>query len=360
VLRALEDQLLRDPRSSLTAVTTADVALYILNNKRAFVTDMERRYGVVIAVQASDRMQGANFAIERSAVQAPAPQRAAERAVVNMESGFERQEGEEDVREDTEEATERGAGDGGRRPRRRRRRGRRDERGDDRPAYRGEHRGGERTEHAHNGEVEDVGPEVAAYADQPEPHEDLAQEAADTPAGFGEQPSLTRGEEGREERPGRRRRRGRRGGRRGRDRDDAPREHRGDEHGDDVAAHASEAGNGAIEPDAGSPPQHHEFQEERPAAVAEETAQHPPRGERAEPRYPAERERTPERPWQAPADPYSGEAMATHRAEPAPAPESAPPREPEPVHAERIAEPVHEDPSRPVRKGWWQRRFSGE
>ena len=239
VLRALEDQLLRDPRSSLTAVTTADVALYILNNKRAFVTDMERRYGVVIAVQASDRMQGANFAIERSAVQAPAPQRAAERAVVNMESGFERQEGEEDVREDTEEATERGDGDGGRRPRRRRRRGRRDERGDDRPAYRGEHRGGERTEHAHNGEVEDVGPEVAAYADPPEPHEDLAQEAADTPAGFGEQPSLTRGEEGREERPGRRRRRGRRGGRRGRDRDDAPREHRGDEHGDDVAAHTS-------------------------------------------------------------------------------------------------------------------------
>ena len=41
VLRALEDHLLRDARSSLTAVTTADVALYILNNKRAFVTDME-------------------------------------------------------------------------------------------------------------------------------------------------------------------------------------------------------------------------------------------------------------------------------------------------------------------------------
>ncbi len=127
VLRALEDQLLRDARSSLTAVTTADVALYILNNKRAFVTDMERRYGVVIAVQASDRMQGANFAIERSAAQA-VPQRVAERAVVNMESGFERQEGDEDVREDTEETTERGDGEGGRRPRRRRRRGRRDER----------------------------------------------------------------------------------------------------------------------------------------------------------------------------------------------------------------------------------------
>ena len=42
VLRALEDQLLRDARSSLTAVTTRRVALYILNNKRAFVTDMEQ------------------------------------------------------------------------------------------------------------------------------------------------------------------------------------------------------------------------------------------------------------------------------------------------------------------------------
>src|SRR5207244_8304693 len=44
--RALAVQLLRHARNSLTAVTTADVALYILNNKRAFVTDMERRYGI--------------------------------------------------------------------------------------------------------------------------------------------------------------------------------------------------------------------------------------------------------------------------------------------------------------------------
>ena len=75
VLRALEDHLLRDARSSLMAVTTADVALYILNNKRPFITEMERRYGVPITVQASDRMQGANFAIEKSARPASPPQR---------------------------------------------------------------------------------------------------------------------------------------------------------------------------------------------------------------------------------------------------------------------------------------------
>jgi ribonuclease E len=48
-------------------VTTAEVALYILNNKRSFVTALEGRYGIIIAVKASDRMHGANFAIEKAA-----------------------------------------------------------------------------------------------------------------------------------------------------------------------------------------------------------------------------------------------------------------------------------------------------
>ena len=215
VLRALEDQLLRDARNSLTAVTTADVALYILNNKRAFVTDMERRYGITIAVQASDRMQGANFAIERSAVQL-APQRTVERAVVNMESGFEGQEGEDEaVAEEAEAPAERD--DGSRRSRRRRRRGRRDDRPDDRPPYRED----ERAEFAHNGEADRVGTEHADAAREPQPRHDLA-EPLDEPAGTGEQPSIAHGDNDREggrgdqrDRP--RRRRGRRGGRRGRD-----------------------------------------------------------------------------------------------------------------------------------------------
>ena len=109
VLRALEDQLLRDARNSLTAVTTADVALYILNNKRAFVTDMERRYGIVITVQASDRMQGANFAIERSAVQRGAAEGCRARGRQHG-MGLRAPGGRatSDVAEETEEAPERG------------------------------------------------------------------------------------------------------------------------------------------------------------------------------------------------------------------------------------------------------------
>ena len=69
VLRGIEDELMKGRPSSLTALTTAGVALYILNHKRAFVTDIERRYGITISVHASERMQGANFAIERAAAE---------------------------------------------------------------------------------------------------------------------------------------------------------------------------------------------------------------------------------------------------------------------------------------------------
>jgi ribonuclease E len=235
--------------------------LYILNNKRAFVTDMERRYGITIAVQASDRMQGANFAIERSAVQL-APQRTVERAVVNMESGFEGQEGDEEpVAEEAAEApAERD--DGGRRSRRRRRRGRRDDRPDDRAPY----RGGERAEFAGNGEADEMRPEHADANREPQPRHDLA-EPLDEPAGTGEQPSIAHGDSDREggrgdqrDRP--RRRRGRRGGRRGRDRDEAPRDQT-DELG---ARPAEESGNGA-----GA----HEDREPQPQAPAETATAEP-------------------------------------------------------------------------------------
>src|SRR5262249_52378540 len=83
VLRGIEDELMKGRPSSLTALTTAGVALYILNHKRAFVTDIERRYGITINVHASERMQGASFAIERSAANDAEPiKRPVERNVV--------------------------------------------------------------------------------------------------------------------------------------------------------------------------------------------------------------------------------------------------------------------------------------
>ncbi|MEW5965243.1 MAG: ribonuclease E/G, partial [Pseudomonadota bacterium] len=87
VLRGLEDAVMAGSRTALVATTTAPVALYILNKKRHFVNDMETRHGLPILIQGSDKMQGANFTIEKGPAQAQ-PQRRAERAVVNMDWGF--------------------------------------------------------------------------------------------------------------------------------------------------------------------------------------------------------------------------------------------------------------------------------
>jgi ribonuclease E len=325
VLRALEDHLIRDSRNSITAVTTADVALYILNNKRPFVTDMERRYGLSITVQASDRMQGANFAIEKSAVQAAAPQKGQDRSsVVNMEWGF---EGEAETEEAAEEARPASSeGEDGRRSRRRRRRGRRE----DRPEHRHERRA--RSEHA-EAHAEGNGSDDADVEDAAPQSDDL-HEASDQPAGLGEQPSLGRGEDENGERRGRRRRRGRRGGRRGRERDGV-REAGGEEM-------AGREGNGSAA-SAGEEAEAFDPHEEPHAEPVMGEQQHERQYETAA----AEQGR--EQAWQAPE--------TEHR--PAPATESAE-REPAPSR-DNVSAVVEapEDPSRPARKGWWQRKLLG-
>ena len=352
VLRALEDYLARDSRSSLTAVTTAEVALYILNNKRAFITEMEHRYGVSIAVEAGERMQGANFAIERSAVPA-LPQKAAERpAAVNMEWAFE-SEADEEVHASEEVEAETQAEADERRPRRRRRRSRREERG--------EARGGEPARFAGNGNGEAHAEEPHGQAEDEASSgasEQDAEAAADIP-GLGEQPSTLSEEEG-EERRGRRRRRGRRGGRRGRDRNGAyPDEAEaassadGGAQLDDVPA----AGEGEEVPDAGAP--------EQPEPTAE--ASEPTEGPQPE----VQADRAPEPVHAAPEPTHEvGEQAVVEPAETGPsapvetAPRPEPPRAAveAPVAALAHADSVHSDhaapsdPLKPARKGWWQRR----
>ena len=66
VLRVLEDALIKSSTHDLTVRTRTPVALYILNQKRLNLRDLERRFGVVIVVEADDTLTGANYhAIER-------------------------------------------------------------------------------------------------------------------------------------------------------------------------------------------------------------------------------------------------------------------------------------------------------
>jgi ribonuclease E len=66
VLRVLEDALIKSSTHDLTLRTRTPVALYILNQKRANLRDLERRFGVAITVEADDTLTGASYhAIER-------------------------------------------------------------------------------------------------------------------------------------------------------------------------------------------------------------------------------------------------------------------------------------------------------
>ena len=179
VLRGLEDQLMVSQPRSLTAQCSRDAAMYLLNQKRDFVQEIETRYGVSIHIEASDEHQGADFAIQRRGGSANGggsnnnlPRRI-ERNAVNVEAGF------NDETEEGSRTAESDAGDGDeRRPRRRRRRrGRR-------------------------GDAEAANEQVDATTDAVEDGESAS---TTTEAEDGD------GEQG--ERQSRRRRRGRRGGR---------------------------------------------------------------------------------------------------------------------------------------------------
>jgi ribonuclease E len=377
VLRALEDHLARDARSSLTAVTTAEVALYILNNKRAFITEMEHRYGITIAVESGERMQGANFAIEKSAAPAAPPKAAERSAAVNMEWAFDGDADEEapdsdhdrgrdsgrDSGRGTEEAEAHGDAEADeRRTRRRRRRGRRDERGE---------RRGEPPRFAGNGDEHGEAPREAPGEASGEGHaegsligrahdegadgfEQATEVAAEIP-GLGDQPPATLGEE--EERRGRRRRRGRRGGRRGRDRNGAYDAEAGSS--DDAGPHddAPETADAGAEAQGAGGPEEAEPATERSVTGPAEGAQPEPQAERAREPVEAASGAEPETRRKAVVEPAESHAPAA--VQPPPAAVEAP--RAEAAHADSdLADSQGDadqgDPLKPVRKGWWQRR----
>ena len=76
VLRSVEETLLRGATHNVIIRTRTEVAFYILNQKRAHLSELEDRFGVAIAVVADDTISGATtFAIDRGepAVERKAP-----------------------------------------------------------------------------------------------------------------------------------------------------------------------------------------------------------------------------------------------------------------------------------------------
>jgi ribonuclease E len=282
-------------------------------------------------------MHGANFAIEKSSAPV-APQKAPERtAAVNMAWGFEGQDAEEAPREEAEPRHTESEGESegeGRRSRRRRRRGR--GRGEDRGEQRGR---GEHARFATNGEADESQANETQDARDHGPDEGYTDAAEGIP-GVGEQPSVPFGDDKGEERRGRSRRRGRRGGRRGRDRD-APR------HSDDPTTRSS---NGS---DLDSP--EHVADADGPREELAPEPAHIPERVHEEPAHTVhDREAR----WSTPVEVVRTAEEPEVARNLAPLPAASEERQRQPTPSEPPAE--DDDPSRPVRKGWWQRRFTGD
>ena len=68
VIRAIEEFLLKDSRHHITVRTPTATALYVLNHKRSNLVDLERRFGLTIALESDETLGAQHFAIFRGAV----------------------------------------------------------------------------------------------------------------------------------------------------------------------------------------------------------------------------------------------------------------------------------------------------
>jgi ribonuclease E len=351
LLRALEELLIKGATHNLIARTRPDVALYILNQKRAHLRSLEERFAITITISADESVRAPqSFVIDRGELvhTAEAAKAIAERAQAAVEpldeddalEDFEAIEGE-DV--DTEApstapaaaASSEHQGEGGRR--RRRRRGRRGGRNGG-EGFQGQPQHDHENEHHHDPlPMADAADEFAAEAAHDSPEQPHDGEPAPQPHEGGPHGGEPR-------RDGGRRRRGRRGGRRNRHRN-GDGMHAGNDHGPEQPQQFADA----EEPTAARAPgpdlkEPVDDLDAAPRAVP----QAPVAAEAPRPVAPEEPRRRSTVRERAPIS--GGDAP------PAPAPAASAPPASEPVV---IDSGDAAESSLPRRSGWWSRRSAG-
>jgi ribonuclease E len=369
LLRSLEEMLLKGATHNITVRTRSEIALYLLNQKRAHLRSLEERFQVAIVVTADASIAGQLsyviekgeqvHSIEQARAIAAQPTTVAPVAEEEDEEDYEAEEEDEDeVSEEAAEsaaaeAREEAGGDG--RRRRRRRRGRR-----------GGSEGREPRDRA-PAEQQAPAPIMVQGERDSEPLQETARVTAHAtaheaaPVGNGEDaPSTEARGEGEGDGDGgerRRRRRGRRGGRRNRrDREDAFPPSSDGEPVTDAEAQSRAEQTPAEEPAFAreaepSQPFHHSAAEavsEPPAPRPEPPAPEPPPVETSVSDIPRRRSTVRER---API------SVATEPSAPHEPVAAAPSEPPQPV----VVSPTEgEDADRPRRSGWWSRRMLGK
>jgi len=372
LLRSVEEQLLRAATHDVIVRTRTAVALYVLNNKRAHLHELETRFRVSVDIHADETITGQHmFAIEKGAqvhtpetaykppAVLPAPIEPEDLVEEDLEEEAEVSEAEaggevRESRRDRERGEGESEGEEGSERRRKRRRRRRRGRSD------GREEGAEGSERSASDDDQD-----AASGEDGEDEDENEPTATDTDGEGGS-------DEG-SEAERRRRRRGRRGGRRSRREDEAGGENGmvadGDQPAVDDPFPVAEEAEAPREPRhagrRGRGPRSIEITE---ASVVEAPTPAVTEDVVAAPAEPARRRRTPR------AEPI-GEPAPLATSTPVPEPASAPvpvaaPVAPAAAEAEPPAEPVKRrrtpDPEpvetiQPVaatstRRGWWSRK----
>lgn len=142
ILRALEEEGIRDRSSAVTIRAPAHVAFYLLNQKRDVIAELEKRYAFVVTIEAGEKLGSTPYEVDR--VAKTAEQRATETreapgqvtaapAPANDKHGKAVSESTDDTDStpDTQELSPQDEEQAPRKRRRRRRRGRRGRSGED-------------------------------------------------------------------------------------------------------------------------------------------------------------------------------------------------------------------------------------
>jgi ribonuclease E len=140
VLRLIEEEAARGHGSYIQLVASQEAAIYVLNNKRAELAEIEARYGVSVQIVPNNEVEGAKMTVSASGPRPEQP--AALPPIIDMDDDdeieddiFDEEEGEAEERAPRQAEDGREDGNG---KRRRRRRGRRGGRGRDREREEGE------------------------------------------------------------------------------------------------------------------------------------------------------------------------------------------------------------------------------
>ena len=327
LLRAVEEMLIKGATHNLIVRTRAEVALYVLNHKRAHLRVLEERFRITITVSADPAVTGQqSYVIDRGeqvhtpeaarnlAAQQPQIPASADEAEEDFVATDEQEEGTELAAAEPEGEAHREGGEreGGRKRRRRRGRG-------------GRGRGGEPRRDAQAFTHDTVPEHAIAHEDHdgglPEEDGSGQQQSTQDGAQFGEG----------EAREGahRRRRRGRRGGRRNRQRNGERPPFQGDATPEFEAQRPDEQPQYESEPVYAAPVEHHPAPPpEEPAAAASEQDV---RRRRSTIREPVA---------------FSGEGMP-------PSPANLPPSTP-------VVSSSGADEQTTPKRGWWGKRLLGD